>query len=72
MPFWQFFLDWTGMAVPCECCPQESLTGIQQLFLFWVQINPYEDWKAELERAHFSKIQSGKITVRDRLIQYQI
>ena len=33
-----FFLEWAGMAVPCQCDPQESLTGIQKLFLFWVPI----------------------------------
>ena len=26
-------------------------------------ITPYKDWKAKLERAHFSKVQSGKIPV---------
>ena len=26
-------------------------------------MNPLEDWKAKLERAHFFKVQSGKITV---------
>ena len=26
-------------------------------------ITPYKDWKVKLERAHYSKVQSGKITV---------
>ena len=42
---------------------QESLKEIQKFFLFWVPITPYKDWKVKLERAHFSKVQSGKITV---------
>ena len=28
-----------GMTVPCERGPQEYLTGIQKIFLFWVPIN---------------------------------
>ena len=28
-----------------------------------MQINPKKDWKVKLERAHFSKVQSGKMTV---------
>ena len=64
MPFWQFFrMGWAGMAVLCLCGPQGSLTGIKKIFLFWVTINPKKDWKAKLERAHFFKVQSGKITV---------
>ena len=57
------FSEQAGMAVPCQCNPQESLAGIQKLFLFWVPINPQKDWKVKLERAHFSKVESGKITV---------
>ena len=51
------------MAVLCWCVPQESLTEIQKLFLFWVPIISLQDWKAKVERSHFLKIQSGKITV---------
>ena len=57
------FTEWAGMAVPCLCGPQESLAGIQKIFLFWVPINHQKDWKAKLERDHFLKVQYGKITV---------
>ena len=43
--------------------PQESLTGIQKSFLFWVLATPCKDWIVKLERVHFSKVQSGKITL---------
>ena len=42
---------------------QKSLTGIKNLFLFRVPMNPQKDWKAKLERPHFLKVQPGKITV---------
>ena len=60
---WHFgnFSEWAGMAVPCQYGPQESLTGIQKIFLFWVLITPYKDWKVKLERAHFSKVRSGSL-----------
>ena len=51
------------MAVPWQCGPQESLAGIQKFFLFWVPINPQKNLKAKLERVHFSRVQSGKISV---------
>ena len=57
------FSERAGMAVPCQCGPQEFLTGIQKFFLFWVPINPQKDWKVKLESAHFSRVQSGKTTV---------
>ena len=47
--------------MPCYFSPQESLTGIHKLF--WVLITSYEDWKARLERAYFSKVQIGKVTM---------
>ena len=56
------------MAVTCQCGPQEFLTGIQKFFLFWMPINPQKDWKVKLERAHFSTVQSGKITVWSTLV----
>ena len=34
------FSEWAGMAVPCLCSPQESLTGNQKFFLIRVAINP--------------------------------
>ena len=40
---------------------QKSLTQIEKFFLFRVPMNPQKDWKAKLERAHFFKVQSGKI-----------
>ena len=57
------FLEWAGMAVPCQCGPQESLTGFQKLFLLRVPMISQQCWKAKLERAHFFKVQSGKTTV---------
>ena len=33
------FPDRAGMAVPCWFGPQESLTGFQKIFLFWVPSN---------------------------------
>ena len=53
-------MGWDGCAV---LVPQESLAGIQKIFLLVVPITPYKDWKVKLARAHFSKVQSGKITV---------
>ena len=41
----------------------KSLIGIGNFFLFRVPMNPYKDWKAKLERPHFFKVHSGKITV---------
>jgi len=35
---------------------QKSLTGIKKLFLFGVPMNPWKDWRAKLERAHFFKV----------------
>jgi len=35
---------------------QKSLTGIEKIFLFGVPMNPWRDWKAKLERAHFFKV----------------
>ena len=55
------FSKWAGMAVPCQSGPQQSLTGIKKIFWFWVPINPQKDWKAKLDRAHFFKVQCGKI-----------
>ena len=42
---------------------QQSLTGIEKIFLFRVPMNPQKDWKAKLEKAYFLKVQSGRITV---------
>ena len=39
-----------GMAMPCQCGPQESLTGFQKIFLFWVSMRSQQCWKANLER----------------------
>ena len=33
------FSEWAGMAVPRFVSPQESLTGIEKFFLFWVPMN---------------------------------
>ena len=33
------------------------------MFLFRVSMDPLKDWKVKLERAHFVKVQSGRITV---------
>ena len=51
------FSEWAGMAVPCLCSSQESLSQEFKKSFCW------EDWKAKLERVHFSKVQSGKITM---------
>ena len=36
------FSEWAGMAVPCQVSPQESLTGIEKIFLSWVPMNIYQ------------------------------
>ena len=33
------FSEWAGMAEPCYVGPQQSLTGIEKLFLSWVPMN---------------------------------
>ena len=38
-----------------------------KIFLFRVSMNLYKDWKAKLERAHFFKIRSDRITVCDSI-----
>ena len=57
------FSERAGMAVPCQCSPQESLGGSEKFFLHWVLMNPQQCWKAKLERALFCRVQSGKIIV---------
>ena len=57
------FSEWAGMAVPCQVGPQESLTGIEKLFLSWVPINVQKDWKAKLESAYSFMLKYSKITV---------
>ena len=57
------FLEWAGMALPCQCGHQESLIGIQKIFLFCVPMTPQKHWKAKLERPHFFKVRSDEITV---------
>ena len=57
------FSDRAGMAVQCQCGPQESLTGFQKFFLHWVPMNSQQCQKAKLERPHFLKVRSGKIIV---------
>ena len=42
---------------------QKALAQIEKFFLFGVPMNPSTDWKAKLERAHFLKVQSDRITV---------
>ena len=42
---------------------QKSLARIKKFFLFSVPMNPQKDWKAKLERAHFFKVRSDRITV---------
>ena len=42
---------------------QTFLTQTIKFFLCWVPMNPYKDLKAKLERAHFSKVWSYRITV---------
>ena len=51
------------MAVPCQVGPQESLTGIEKLFLFWVPMNIQKDWQAKLESAYSFMLKYSKITV---------
>ena len=64
------FSDRAWMAGHCLFGPQESLTGFQKFFLHWVPMNSYQCWKAELERAHFLKVQSGKTTVCKACVKY--
>ena len=52
-----------GMAVPCQCSPQESLVGSEKFFLHWVPMNSQQCWKAKLERAYSFRVQSCKILV---------
>jgi hypothetical protein len=42
---------------------QKSLTRIEKFFLFRVLMNPYIDCKAKVERNHFLKVRSDRITV---------
>ena len=42
---------------------QKSLIGIEKTFLIMVPMNPSKDWNTKLERTHFFKVQSGRITV---------
>ena len=51
------------MAVPCLVGPQESLTGIENLFLSWVPINVKKGLKAKLESAYSFMLKHSKITV---------
>ena len=51
------FQNGLGWLCPFSAAPKNPLP------LFWVPITPYKDWKVKLERAYFSKVQSGKITV---------
>ena len=57
------FSERAGMAEPCQSGSQESLTGFQKFFLFWVPLSSQQCWEARLERPYFLKVQSGKITV---------
>ena len=50
-----------GLGWLCPVSP--ALTGIEKIFLFCVPNNPLKDWKEKLERAHFLKVQSGRLTV---------
>ena len=54
------FSEWAGMAVPCLVSPQESLTGIEKLFLPWVLM---KHWKAKLGSAYSFMLKYSKITV---------
>ena len=54
--FYQKFVSGMGLF-------QKSLTGIENFFLLRVPMNPKKDWKAQLERPHFFKVQSGKMKV---------
>ena len=56
------FSERAGMAVPCQCGPQESLAGSEKFFLFQVPINSQHCWEGKLESALFSTDQSGKKT----------
>ena len=47
----------------CQVGPQESLTGIEKLFLPWVPMNILKDWKAKLESAYSFMLKCSKITV---------
>ena len=52
------------MAVPCLVGPQESLTGIEKLFLSWVPMNiNIERLDAKLESAYSFMLNYSKITV---------
>ena len=56
--FWQFFrMGWNGRD------PQESLTGIEKMFLSWVPMNMQKDWKAKLESAYYFMLKYSEITV---------
>jgi hypothetical protein len=62
VPFGQFFrMGLDGRALLVQ--PSKVSCRNSKIFLFWVSITPYKDWKEKLERAHFAKIQSVKITV---------
>ena len=62
MPFWNFFrIGWDGRALLVG--PSRTPHRNKKVFLFWVLMTPWKDWKAKLERPHFLKVQSGKITV---------
>jgi hypothetical protein len=54
------FSEWAGMAVPCLVSPQESLTGIEKLFLPWVLM---KYWKAKLGSTYSFILKYSKITV---------
>jgi hypothetical protein len=48
-----------GLNWPCpvSSSPLKTLSGIE-FFLFWVSMNPYNTWMAELEVASFLSIRS--------------
>ena len=62
VPYWHFS-EGAGMAVPCQVGPEESLKGIEKLFLSWVLMNIQKDWKAKLESAYSFMLNYSKITV---------
>ena len=56
------FLNGPGWPCPVSAAIKNP-SRIKKIFLFWVPMNTKKDWKAKLERPHFFKVQSGKITV---------
>ena len=57
------FWNGLGWLCPVSAALKNPSQEFKFFVLFCVLINLQKDWKIKLERAHFSKVQSGKITV---------